>query len=815
MAKDHPTRELALEDQSFELPNWMQPHHTALDWGLLLVVALSLAAALPFLTHPGLPRETDAELHVFRAAELSYSLRAGVLYPRWAPNFWYGYGYPFFHYYAALTYYLAAGYDLLTGTSPVEGARFVFILGFALAGVGTYAFVRRRWSAHAGVVAAVVYVYSPYVLLIDPHMRGDMAEAFALGVFPGTIWAFDRLLREGRGRHAVIAAFLLAALIFTHNLMALFFFALLLGWLLWVSLVVPARYRRRAWLAAALGLGLAGFFWIPVLLETNAVQLSRLVGRGHFDYQNHFLTLGELLRPSPPLDLGAANPAYAFNLGLATWTLALVGCAALAVQARRREPPPQPRIATLDGWRRLLASGALDEAPAPSGGVRDAIYFVVAALVLIFLMLSVSKAVWEIVPGMPVIQFPWRLLGPASFCLAILAGASTRWLRGLSGAGRLAGLSVLVALPLFTSIAALYPPEWEPDFGETTPKAYIDFELSGVALGTTAGGEFLPATVLTPPGPQSTLIESYARPGHIDKVNRATLPQGTTVDVIAHSPTEDVFLVRTRESFPLRLYTFMFPGWRAEIDGRPAEIEIAAPEGFIVVRVPPGSHDVRVFLDSTPPRDLGGVITLASALALAALAATLERQAEQPAPRPPHLLGRRSAAVALLAGVLFVGFKALSDARPGLFHFRSAPGEVLVAQYPYHQAFADDMELLAYDLPTETVRPGETLLVTLYWRTTGAVARNYQVFVHLTPLGELAPAAQSDKLNPGDYPTTRWTPARYVRDAHEIDLPPDLAPGQYIVSVGLYILGTNERLLTVGSTPDDKVVLPVFVEVVP
>ena len=799
-------------EQPFELPAWMQPYRHALDWGLILVVALSLIAALPFLTRPGLPRETDAELHVFRAAELSYVLSEGVIYPRWAPNFWYGYGYPFFNYYAPLTYYLAAGVGLLTRAGPVEGARIVFVLGIVLAGVGTYAFVRRRWNAPAGIVAGAVYVFSPYVMLIDPHLRGDMAEAFALGVFPGMLWAFDRLLDGGQGRHLAGSALLLAALIVTHNLMGVIFFALLVSWLAWLRLFTPVKHGRRALLAVMLGLCAAGVFWIPVLLERNEVQLHRLVGPGHFDYQNHFLSLGELLRPSPPLDLGAANPAYAFNLGVAAWALALLGCAALAVQARRGEPPSaQARAATAEEWRRLFASGALEEALPSPGGVRDAAFFAAAALALIFLMLPVSGAVWAAVPGMPIIQFPWRLLGPAAFCLAVVAGASARWLRHLSAALRPVGLGVLVAAPMFAAITACYPPEWGPEFGETTPQAYLAFELSGAAVGTTAGGEFLPDEVLMPPGPQTTLIDSYAGPGLIDKVNRATLPAQTRVDILHHGPTEDHFLVRTREAFPLRLYTFAFAGWQAEIDAKPVEIEVAAPEGFIVVNVPPGTHDVRVQLGTTPARSLGALVTLAALGTLGGLAAAFERQPS--ATVPPHLLGRRSALAVCVAGALFLGFKALSDARPGVFYVRSQPGEVAVAQYPYRQPFQGAMELLGFDLPAQTARPGETVPVTLYWRATGPVEANYQVFVHLIPLGGRAPAAQSDRLNPGDYPTTRWSPERYVRDAHTLALPADLAPGQYLIAAGLYDLATGDRLETLDGSAD-QAVLPIFVEIV-
>ncbi len=63
----------------------------------------------------GLPKGTDAELHVYRTAELGFSLAAGNLYPRWAPDFYYGLGYPIFNYYAPLTYYLG---HLLTLGQP-------------------------------------------------------------------------------------------------------------------------------------------------------------------------------------------------------------------------------------------------------------------------------------------------------------------------------------------------------------------------------------------------------------------------------------------------------------------------------------------------------------------------------------------------------------------------------------------------------------------------------------------------------------------------------------------------------------------------
>ena len=156
----------------------MNRYHWNIVFGIAIVLALTVLAAWPFLAHPGLPRHTDAELHVFRAAQLGEALRSGAGYVRWAPDLWLGYGYPIFNYYSPLTYYLA-NLIALVGLDIVTAVKAVFILGLLGAAAGMYVFVRANWGERAGVVAAAVYVFSPYLLFIDPHMRGDLAEFFA------------------------------------------------------------------------------------------------------------------------------------------------------------------------------------------------------------------------------------------------------------------------------------------------------------------------------------------------------------------------------------------------------------------------------------------------------------------------------------------------------------------------------------------------------------------------------------------------------------------------------------------------------------
>jgi hypothetical protein len=775
---------------------------------LVLALSLALIAALPFITRPGLPRGTDAELHVFRAAEMGYSLRAGDLYPRWAPDFYYGYGYPIFNYYAPLTYYVANLFDLLPQTDIVGGVKLVFVLGLAGAAGLTFLFVRDWLGPRPALLAAALYLFSPYVFFIDPYMRGVLAESFSLGLFPGVLWAFRRLLEDGRRRWWILGAILLAALIMSHNLLGVVFTGLLLLYLCWE---LGSRWimRRRStphesapgWplagrvlLVLVLGLGLSAIFWLPVALERDQVQLS-LTGPGHFDFHNHFLSVGQLLAPSPVLDLGAVAPRFAFNLGWPQWLLALAGLLALRWRDRDRH--------FLSGFFLFCSAG------------------------LILLLLPVSTPIWESVPEMAFLQFPWRLLGPVALTLSLTAAAGFAYVTRERRWADVA-LAVAVGLTLFMALPTMFPPLWNAEFGPTDPAAMIEFELTAVAVGTTSTGDYLPETVEILPHPEPAYLATYSQPGGVDKVNRATLPQNTTVEVLSHGPTHDRFRVSSGKPFILRLFTFYFPGWQATVDGEPVPIELGRPEGFITVPVPAGDHIVEVRLGAwaTPARAVGTWIAFLSGGALLLLAVVrrpvLERVSEisNSRRRRADHLDRRSV---LINGGLVLSFflfkVGIVDWQHSWFRRTSPPGQVLGAQISFADRpikFGEHIRLIGYDLPRSQVRAGNVLPLTLYWQATAPVPNNYQVFAHLTqPATHLW--AQSDNLNPGDLPTSRWPLDKHVWDDHALAVLPGTPPGTYHLTVGLYTLADGVRLPVVnadGVPLGDTFTLPTPVHVV-
>lgn len=749
-----------------------------IDPGFIIVLLISLIAIWPFISRSSLPEGTDAELHIFRLAELSYLLRGGEIFPRWAPNFYHGYGYPIFNYYAPLTYYVAIIPELTPWVDPVAAVKFVFILGLLLAGFGTYGFVRDNWGRRSGYVAAAVFLYAPYVQFIDPIVRGVLPESFSFGIFAVTLWSLDRLRTTGKRLSWVLSVLLVAGVIMSHNLMGLLFYGMLAGWAAWLILFVykdsgeRILAAKRLFLALFLGLGAAAIFWLPVFLERDVVNLTSLIGQqNNYDFHTHFLSIWEMLAPSLKLDWGATEPAFRFNLGIAQWLLGALGLVMLLARKVKH--------------------------------ARHLTFFALSLFVLLFMMLPASVSVWEKVPFLPYFQFPWRLLGAASVMLAILAGAgvsalcqliwpqtpceaeddaiSSSWLRRK----RAWLTSAFVALPIMLGLPLSQPSPW-PDFGEVNTLRMSMIENTGRWLGTTSTADYVPVTVEMTPSRKGSVVAPIASGLPPDRVNRAMLPEDATVETEVIRPLLTRYTLTTPRETRLRLFLFDFPGWKVRIDGRQVETELGRPEGFLVIPVPAGTHVIEVEFGSTMARDLGLIISLLSLLLMIVIA---WRVPDRPG-RKPGIAFRDWPIFFVVLLISAITFLVLEPA--GILHYDSKGKTAEVAQVDVYADFGEQLALLGYDVSKTTAKPGENIELTLYWKAQDDLDINYQVFIHVFSPDGLA--TQSDKLNPGEFPTKRWPEDKYVRDNHQIVLPDNLQPGQYEVAVGVWVQGDGWRL---------------------
>src|SRR5512139_1455088 len=75
--------------------------HTPQFW---LILVLSIFAWGPLLTPTYFFNAHDAKHSVFFLVEFDQTFRDGYLWPRWSPDFSFGYGYPLFNIYSPLAF---------------------------------------------------------------------------------------------------------------------------------------------------------------------------------------------------------------------------------------------------------------------------------------------------------------------------------------------------------------------------------------------------------------------------------------------------------------------------------------------------------------------------------------------------------------------------------------------------------------------------------------------------------------------------------------------------------------------------------------
>lgn len=569
-----------------------------LDPGWAIVLGLSLFAWAPLLAPGYFLNAHDARHTLFFLNNFHQAIREGILIPRWAPDFALGYGYPLFLLYSPLAYYVAEAFHLL-GATLTDAVKATFGVGFLLSGWGMYGWGRRLFGRAGGLLAAAVYLYAPYHL-VDLYVRASLAEFFALGVLPWTFWAFTAAVDEKSPRRVAAASAAYAALLLAHNATALLATPFLGAWLL-----CRAALRRRGvrWLGAlgralgagALGVGLAGFFLVPMLLERQYVVLSQWTS-GSYDYVKHFVYPSQFL--SPFWGFGYAGEGtsdqMSFQLGLIPVVGFFVACAW--------------------GWR-----------------VRDRAalaFFVGATLLLVLLMTPASAAVWRLLPLAALVQFPWRLLALTTLTMATVCGAVPGAVHAHSlppsGPERERGrvdeerssmplLALTLAATVLASLPYLEPQQTPRDPRAEEPVAVIDFE-------TFHPPDRVGMTVWVVEQPQdSPLVPQYLAGEPLQKV-RLLRGQGEA-RTVEHGAARERAVVRAEGPVTVQFLTYYFPGWRAWVDGEEVPIRPEGPHGLITLDVPPGEHEVVLQFGTTPPRQAGLALSGASLAAWLVLAA--------------------------------------------------------------------------------------------------------------------------------------------------------------------------------------------------
>ena len=540
----------------------------------------------------------DARHDVYFIMEYNITWNEGTLFPRWSPDWAFGYGYPFFNIYAPGATFIGTLLYRLLPLSLEAAVKATFIVTILVGAWGMWFFARDWLGEKAALIAAVAFVYAPYHL-VDIYVRAAMAESLALAITPWVLWAARRVALGPTPLSAVALAIAYAALHLSSNLVALIFTPLLLGYIALLAYKQALGKsgwtpRLRAWIRAlvppglglALGVALAAFFILPALTEARFVNLEQWFG-GYYDFHDHFVYFAQLFDPRWGFGISEPGPndPISYQLGLVLFALA-----ALAFW----------------GWLSRESRHRLEIG-----------FWLLALVVSAWLTTAAAGWAWDYVPFVASAQFPWRYLTLAVIALAALAPAVLVQHPAIEENGRdwiaalvLAGLIILGSAP-YLRVEITPPPP-----GGATLAGLMEFERSSDEMtGMTITAQEIARW--------SPLADLYVAGLPVEnRVDYSRVPQNETLAVDAREHRVDRELVRVyakEEGQRVPFYRQWYPGWTATVmDPGTGEVidrfpltpeDTYPPYGLLNVPVPAGDHLLLIRFEDTPIRRIGETLS--------------------------------------------------------------------------------------------------------------------------------------------------------------------------------------------------------------
>lgn len=321
----------------------------------------------------------DAYAHSIMAVEQVKCWQNGVIWPRFHPDWNGGTGSFLPSIYSPVVLSLDAG--LLSITGEAGRAIGVSLVLALLAAALLMAAGRKK-----GMGAGGLLVVAPY-LLLDIFGRATPTELWALA---GVAGALPMLLPPGvetRQRGLLLLALIAFTVGCQPIMLILVFVPLIVVWLAaWAGNRWGLQWKyTTAW--SVTGVVTSAIFWVPPLLLIDNFDRASIFG-GAYGWRGHFAT-----NVTGNAKLGPAL--------LAIWVVLAITVVASVIVLRGSMTARERGVLLFTGACLVLAS-------------------------------PLSLPLWQL-PGLGLVQFPWRFLGPASVAVVLLLGHLPGKLRNLLG----------------------------------------------------------------------------------------------------------------------------------------------------------------------------------------------------------------------------------------------------------------------------------------------------------------------------------------------------------------------------------------------
>ena len=555
----------------------------------------------------------DFDFHLVSWMEALHSWKMGLLNPHWTASPNYGAGEPRFIFYPPLTWMLGAALGTIFNWRHVP-----FVLTFLLlaaTGLATRALARQVMSDGPATLAACFAMFSGYTLF-TVYERSAYAELSG-GFWIPLLLLF--ILKEGRqdreekptgiwrlfGGSAIPLAIVVAGSWLSNAPVGVMASYLLVA----VAVAVAVLSRKwipllRAVTGALIGLGLAAFYLVPAAWEQRWVAIRQATDDPGLLIENSFL-------------FGRHHTPELEQHDLELWKVSSIAVAMVSVAL----------IALLISWRRRRLPG-------------DRCWWIPLAcipLAVLVLQLPFSLFLWNLLPKLRFLQFPWRWLlvleAPMAIFVASAVWTTIRWRRNAVLA---ASCFIFFGSAAFAGLAF---------YQNCAPEDSVLGMAATFANGTGSEGtdEYAPPaaddSLVATNLPPACMVADPAIPlggGDPDMTPEWTPDQASCAATFPFDPTpalNDVQHKRVHAAAPhpgfLILRLREYPAWAVTVNGKPVLSRPARQDGLMAIPIPAGPVALAVDWTTTPDVLIGRWISLV-ALVLATTVGALAHRRAQP-----------------------------------------------------------------------------------------------------------------------------------------------------------------------------------------
>jgi hypothetical protein len=367
----------------------------------------------------------DFDFHLASWLDAQAAWRHGLFYPHWAPSPNYGAGEPRFVFYPPLTWMLGAAFGTIF---PWKGVQLAILCSFlAAAGLATRLLALHLQFADApATLAGCAALFSGYSMFTayERSAFGELAGGFWIPLLLLLVFR-DRNSQAPLWRRAFDGSAALLTLVIAGSWLCNAPLGVMASYLLAALALIVALIRRswapilRSCVAVAIGLGLSAIYLVPAAVEQRWVQIRQAIDDPGLAVQNSFLFAHHA---DPNLELHDVE-----LLRVSIIAVIMFGITFLSLfLAWRRDRLPRER-----SWWIPLA---------------------LIPVAVLFLQFPISLPIWNTLPKLRFLQFPWRWLvvleAPMAVFFAAAIWSNRRWLRNLV-------LALCAALFLATTAASL------------------------------------------------------------------------------------------------------------------------------------------------------------------------------------------------------------------------------------------------------------------------------------------------------------------------------------------------------------------------